>query len=74
MASGAVPGRLRAVQKERLIAAAARQSPLRDQLAGFDRHHSHQAHSVIHHAPQTKFKEEDDDVLDKLRREYGVNV
>jgi hypothetical protein len=61
-------------QKGRLIAAAARQSSLRDQLAGFDRHHPHQAHSVAHHAPQTKFKEEDDDFLDKLHREYGMGV
>ena len=61
-------------QEEHLIAAAARQHPLRDQLAGFDQHHSHQAHSFVHHAPQTKFKEEDDDFLDKLHREYGVGV
>ena len=33
-----------------------------------------QAHSVAHHAPQTKFKEEEDDFLDKLHREYGVGV
>ena len=61
-------------QEENLIAAAARQHPLRDQLAGFDQHHSHQAHSFVHHAPQTKFKEEDDDFLDKLHSEYGVGV
>ena len=28
----------------------------------------------VHHAPQTKFKEEDDDFLDKLHSEYGVSV
>ena len=61
-------------QEEHLIAAAARQHPLRDQLAGFDQHHSHQAHSFVHHAPQAKFKEEDDNFLDKLHREYGVGV
>ena len=27
-----------------------------------------------HHAPHTKFKEEDDDFLDKLHSEYGVSV
>ena len=53
-------------QTERLIAAAARQSSLRDSLAGFDQHQSHHAHSSAHHAPQIKFKEEDDDFLDKL--------
>jgi hypothetical protein len=61
-------------QTERLIAAAARQSSLPDSLAGFDQHQSHHAHSFAHHAPQTKFKEEDDDFLDKLHREYGVGI
>jgi hypothetical protein len=28
----------------------------------------------VHHAPQTKFKEEDDDFLDKLHSEYGMGV
>ena len=61
-------------QEEYLIAAAARQHPLCDQLAGFDRHHPHHAHSFAHHAPHTKFKEEDDDFLDKLHSEYGMGV
>jgi hypothetical protein len=34
-------------QEQRLIAAAARQCPLRDPLAGFDQHHSHQAHTTV---------------------------
>ena len=62
-------------QEQRLIAAAARQYPLRDPLAGFDQHHSHQAHTFVHHAPLTKlYKEEDDSFLDMLRREYGEGV
>ena len=28
----------------------------------------------VHHAPQTKFEEEDDDFLDKLHSEYDVGV
>ena len=28
----------------------------------------------VHHAPQTKFKEEDDDFLDKLHSEYGMGI
>ena len=74
MASGAVGYPASFAQEQRLIAAAARQYPLRDPLAGFDQHHSHQAPSFVHHAPQTKFKEEDDNFLDKLHREYGVGV
>ena len=61
-------------QEEYIIAAAARQHPLRDSLAGFDRHHPLHAHSFSHHVPQTQFKEEDDDFLGKLRSEYDVGV
>ena len=28
----------------------------------------------VHHAPQTKFKEEDDDFLDKLHRQHGQGI
>eukprot|EP00966_Prymnesium_polylepis_P003933 89922-Prymnesium_polylepis.1 len=47
MASGAVGYPASFAQEQRLIAAAARQYPLCDPLAGFGQHHSHHAAHAV---------------------------